>query len=83
MPSSRFRAMSGVNSVVSVFQNLFSNHGSTFLNVILVVTTIGGQSVGNSCTRYSHGERGDDVVDVNSNNAVEEEMNKLNYSVLL
>ncbi|KAL6734089.1 hypothetical protein Aduo_004669 [Ancylostoma duodenale] len=37
--------MSGVNSVVSVFQNLFSNHGSTLLNVILVVTTIGGQSI--------------------------------------
>ncbi|KAK5977167.1 hypothetical protein GCK32_013602 [Trichostrongylus colubriformis] len=37
--------MSGVNSVVTVFQNLFSNHGSTFLNIVLVVSTIGGQSI--------------------------------------
>ncbi|KAK6043961.1 hypothetical protein COOONC_18534 [Cooperia oncophora] len=37
--------MSGANSVVTVFQNLFSNHGSTFLNIILVVSTIGGQSI--------------------------------------
>ncbi|KAK6018086.1 hypothetical protein OSTOST_16374, partial [Ostertagia ostertagi] len=37
--------MSGANSVVNVFQNLFSNHGSTFLNIILVVSTIGGQSI--------------------------------------
>ncbi|KHJ84703.1 hypothetical protein OESDEN_15580 [Oesophagostomum dentatum] len=37
--------MSNANSVVNVFQNLFSNHGSTLLNAILIVTTIGGQSI--------------------------------------
>uniref|UniRef100_A0A7I4Z6T7 Calcium homeostasis modulator protein n=2 Tax=Haemonchus contortus TaxID=6289 RepID=A0A7I4Z6T7_HAECO len=37
--------MSSANSVVTVFQNLFSNHGSTLLNIILVVSTIGGQSI--------------------------------------
>ncbi|CAI4228311.1 unnamed protein product [Auanema sp. JU1783] len=34
-----------VNSVVSVFQNFFSNHGSILLNGILIVSTIGGQSL--------------------------------------
>lgn len=34
-----------VDSVVTVFTNFFSNHGSTLFNTILIVTTIGGQSV--------------------------------------
>ncbi|CAJ0581703.1 unnamed protein product, partial [Mesorhabditis spiculigera] len=34
-----------INSVVSVFSNLFSNQGTTLLNAILIVTTIGGQSI--------------------------------------
>ncbi|CAD6190170.1 unnamed protein product [Caenorhabditis auriculariae] len=34
-----------VNSVVNVFQNVFTNHGSTLLNGILIATTIGGQSL--------------------------------------
>ncbi|CAJ0955670.1 unnamed protein product, partial [Mesorhabditis belari] len=34
-----------INSVVTVFTNLFSNQGTTLLNTILIVTTIGGQSI--------------------------------------
>ncbi|PIC45063.1 hypothetical protein B9Z55_005209 [Caenorhabditis nigoni] len=34
-----------INSVVTVFQNVFTNHGSTLLNGILIATTVGGQSL--------------------------------------
>ncbi|CAB3405556.1 unnamed protein product [Caenorhabditis bovis] len=34
-----------INSVVTVFQNVFTNHGSSLLNGILIATTIGGQSL--------------------------------------
>ncbi|CAI5442277.1 unnamed protein product [Caenorhabditis angaria] len=34
-----------INSVVTVFKNVFTNHGSTLLNGILIATTIGGQTL--------------------------------------